>query len=168
MPCEPWQLVQDWLRSVDERAGRDPDAPGSWWNRHVERVDRARGVKSLYLRNGGAYLVRSHRRAARGLRAHCVMVDEAREWRGEEAFSAWGAIVGTQAGLGLGRDTQLVVASNAGDDDSLVLNMLRDTGRAAATSALTFCSISDAKSALMCSSSKSMRARSGCMLPPVT
>jgi len=129
-----FSAVVDGLRSIDEQAGRDPDRPGSWWARNVVRYDRSRGSKAIELRNGGVYMIRSHRRAARGMRAHLVLVDEVREWIGEAGLEAWGAIVGVTAGLGLARNTQVIATSNAGDDDSLLLNHLRDQGRAAAAS----------------------------------
>lgn len=125
-------MVIDALRSIDEQLGRDPERAGSWWSRNVVRHDRSRGSKALELANGGTYMIRSHRRAARGTRAHLLLVDEVREWAGEGGLEAWGATVGVTAGLGLARNTQVIATSNAGDVNSLLLNHLRDQGRAAA------------------------------------
>ena len=65
--------------------------------------------------------------SARGFRARLLVVDELRELTQLEPYAA---ITGVQAGLP-GR-TQRVLPSTAGDAASLVLNALRDRGRAAA------------------------------------
>ena len=86
----------------------------------IDYVARRNGGKKLVLKNGSSYKVGAPtRRAGRGDSNDLVMLDEVRELRDWEVWSA--AVASTVA-----RPNGLVIGfSNAGDPDSVVLRQLR-------------------------------------------
>ena len=97
---------------------------------HV-RSDKSRGNERLDLVNGGMYrVVAANGEASRGLDAiDLVFMDETRSQRTWEAFAALEPTLTTSPA------PQLVMASNAGSEQSVVLNAWRDRGRLAAAGA---------------------------------
>lgn len=89
-------------------------------NKQIERIARSNGNKRLFLTGGRVYKVGAPtRRAGRGDSNDLVMLDEIREHRDWETWSA--AAASTNA-----KPNGLVVCfSNAGDPDSIVLRQLR-------------------------------------------
>ena len=88
----------------------------------IDRVSRTNGGKRLILKGGRSYKVGAPtRRAGRGDSNDLVMLDEVREMRDFEVWSA--AVASTIA-----KPNGIVVCfSNAGDPDSVVLRQLRAT-----------------------------------------
>lgn len=86
----------------------------------VAAVRRTNGEQELRLHSGSRYRIAAATRGAgRGLSVDVLSLDELREHR---AWDAWGALTKTT----LARPNALVVCtSNAGDDESVVLNQLR-------------------------------------------
>lgn len=107
---EAWQGAVELAESVDEL--RAEIAPNG--------VRRANGEQCLTLVNGSRYAITATTRSAgRGLSVDLLLLDELREHRGWES---WGALSNTTRA----RPYALTVAtSNAGDDESIVLNTLR-------------------------------------------
>lgn len=91
----------------------------------VENVRYANGEQCLTLVNGARYRITAATRAAgRGLSVDLLILDELREHR---SWDAWSALSKTTTA----RPNALVVGiSNAGDDQSVVLNSLRSTALA--------------------------------------
>jgi len=89
-------------------------------NKQIERIARSNGNKRLFLTGGRVYKVGAPtRRAGRGDSNDLVMLDEIREHRDWETWSA--AAASTNA-----KPNGLIVCfSNAGDPDSIVLRQLR-------------------------------------------
>jgi phage terminase large subunit-like protein len=99
----------------------------AWMRAEIARVRLANGQEELTLRSGATYRILAPRPSAwRGWTSDLIVFDEAREHRDDAAYSA--ALYTMRASP----DPQLWVLSNAGDPDSVVLNRLRDRGRAAA------------------------------------
>ena len=98
-----------------------PDLSGE-----IERVVRTNGSKRLILKGGRVYKVGAPtRRAGRGDSNDLVLLDEVREHRDWETWSA--AVASTNA-----KPNGLVICfSNAGDPDSIVLRQLRSQAIAA-------------------------------------
>lgn len=86
----------------------------------VANVRRANGEQCLTLENGARYRITAATRSAgRGLSVDLLILDELREHRD---WLAWGALSKTTTA----RPNALIVGiSNAGDDESVVLNALR-------------------------------------------
>lgn len=83
------------------------------------------GKEALELTTGGRYLIKaSTRQAARGLSVDHLTMDEIREQR---SWDAWSALSKTITARVHG---QIWAISNAGDDQSVVLNALRDAALA--------------------------------------
>jgi phage terminase large subunit-like protein len=100
--------------------------------RYVDELPRkANGQEELRIRTldgrAARYRIAAANAGTRGFRASLLVVDEVRELANLESYAA---VTGVQAGLP--RRTQRVLTSTAGDADSVVLNNLRDRGRAAA------------------------------------
>jgi hypothetical protein len=110
---------ESWQGAVDMTQG-DPDLAGE-----VETIRRANGEQELRLTNGARYrITAASRSAGRGLSVDLLILDELREHRD---WLAWGALSKTT----IARPNGLTVAiSNAGDDQSIVLNALRDSALA--------------------------------------
>lgn len=110
---ESWQGVVD-------HADADPDLRAE-----VASVRRANGEQELRLLNGSRYLITATSRGAgRGLSVDLLLFDELREQRG---WDAWNALSSTT----IARTNSLrILASNAGDDESVLLNQLRESALA--------------------------------------
>ncbi len=94
--------------------------------REIKHVGRTNGNKRLQLKGGRTYKVKAPtRRAGRGDSNDLVMMDETRELRDWETWSAAAAsIVAKPNGIIIG-------FTNAGDPDSVVLRQIRSTAMAA-------------------------------------
>lgn len=110
---------ESWAGAV-ELAEADPELRAE-----IDNVRRANGEQCLTLTNGSRYRITAATRSAgRGLSVDLLILDELREHRD---WLAWGALSKTT----MARPNSLIVAiSNAGDDESAVLNQLRDTALA--------------------------------------
>lgn len=92
----------------------------------VAQVERAAGKKTLHLVGKQRYKVQSaNRRGGRGLSGDLVLLDELRE---HQTWDSWSAV--TKTTMARPRP-QIVCLSNAGDDQSVVLNDLRGKALAA-------------------------------------
>jgi hypothetical protein len=81
----------------------------------------ANGQEEIRLTNGGIYrIVAPTRGGARGPSNDDVIVDELRE------MDAWDFIAAAKPTMTASKDPQIIYLSNAGEDDSVVLNALRD------------------------------------------
>jgi hypothetical protein len=83
--------------------------------------DDVDGDVSLTMAAGGRYKICApNRRAGRGLSVDLLLIDELREWRSYAPYSALSKTT-------MARENGMVLGtSNAGDDQSVVLNQLRD------------------------------------------
>ena len=87
----------------------------------LEQVRRVNGDEWWKLASGGRYKIgAANRRAGRGLSIDELNIDELREQR---SWDAWAALSKTTMAR---PDSQIWAMSNAGDDESVVLNQLRD------------------------------------------
>lgn len=90
----------------------------------IAHIDRTNGKKAIRLANGSRWkIAAASRRGGRGLSGDDVNLDELRE---HQTWDAWGAVTKTTVAR---RDPQVWAFSNAGDDRSIVLNELLETGR---------------------------------------
>lgn len=107
---EAWAGAVDLAREVDDLAAE------------VETVRYANGEQCMTLVNGARYRITAATRGAgRGLSVDLLILDELREHR---SWDAWSALSKTTTA----RPNALIVGiSNAGDDQSVVLNSLRST-----------------------------------------
>lgn len=81
------------------------------------------GEPSMTFAGGGRYkIAASNRKAGRGLSIDELNIDELREWR---TWDPWSALSKTTMARA---NAQIWCMSNAGDDQSVVLNQLRDAG----------------------------------------
>ncbi|MEU0467204.1 terminase [Amycolatopsis sp. NPDC006131] len=110
---------ESWSGAVEMAEG-DPELRAE-----IDDVRKANGQEELRLCNGARYrIAAATRKAGRGLSVDLLIVDEVREHRD---WASWGAVSKTT----MARPNALTVAiSNAGDDESVVLNQLRDTALA--------------------------------------
>lgn len=110
---EAWAGAVDIAKDVDDLAAE------------IENVRYANGEQCLTLVTGARYRITAATRSAgRGLSVDLLILDELREHRD---WAAWGALSKTTTA----RPGALIVGiSNAGDDQSVVLNSLRSTGLA--------------------------------------
>jgi len=110
---EQWTLCQDAIHD-------HPDLEAEWGG-----VRNVNGDEKFWLRSGGRYLIRAmNRKAGRGYSIDEANIDELRE---QHDWKAWSAVSKTL----MARDNaQLWAMSNAGDDESVVLNQLRDAALA--------------------------------------
>lgn len=91
-------------------------------NAEVQSYLRANGKESLILKNGARYkIVAATGKAGRGLSVDHLTLDEAREQRD---FAAWGALSKTTNAR---KRAQIWAISNAGSDNSVLLNHLIDS-----------------------------------------
>jgi hypothetical protein len=109
---EAWQGAVELAEGIDEL--RAEIAPHG--------VRKANGEQQLTLVNGSRYMISATTRSAgRGLSVDLLLLDELREHRGWES---WGALASTTRA----RPNPVTCAiSNAGDEQSIVLNALRAT-----------------------------------------
>jgi hypothetical protein len=110
---EQWTLAQDTIHG-------NADLEAEWGG-----VRNVNGDERFWLRGGGRYLIRAmNRKAGRGYSIDEANIDELRE---QHDWKAWSAVSKTL----MARDNaQLWAMSNAGDDESVVLNQLRDAALA--------------------------------------
>lgn len=110
---------ESWAGAVD-MAQADADL-----RREIAAVRRANGEQELRLQDGARYKITAATRSAgRGLSVDLLILDELREHRD---WQAWSALSKTTTA----RMNGLIFAiSNAGDDESVVLNALRDNALA--------------------------------------
>lgn len=106
---EVWQSAVDTAKGAPELADE------------VANVRYANGEQTLSLVSGARYIIRAATRGSgRGLSVDQLNLDEVREWRSWEPWSALSKT--TQART----NGQIWAISNAGDDESVVLNRLRE------------------------------------------
>jgi hypothetical protein len=92
-----------------------------------KHVDKTNGKKSLRLTNGSRWkIAAASRRGGRGLSGDDVNLDELRE---HQNWQAWAAVTKTTMAR---PNAQVFAFSNAGDEQSVVLNDLQAKGRAVA------------------------------------
>ena len=133
---------ESWQGAVDTATG-DPELAAE-----VDVVRYANGEQELRLISGARYRISAATRSAgRGLSVDLLILDELREHRD---WLAWAALSKTT----MARPNALIVGiSNAGDDQSVVLNSLRETALAGTDpsigifewSALDGCDLDDVK-----------------------
>src|SRR6266511_6292828 len=110
---EQWQLAQETIHG-------NPDLEAEWGG-----VRNVNGDERFWLRSGGRYLIKAmNRKAGRGYSIDEANIDELRE---QHDWAAWSAVSKT---LMARENAQLWAMSNAGDDESVVLNQLRDAALA--------------------------------------
>jgi len=99
-----------------------------WLKREVKHIRVANGQEEIRLKDGSRYRILAPKQDSfRGwAQVGLIIFDEIREQRDD---SLWSAAKYTQR---VHDNPQIWVASNAGDADSIVLNAIRDRGRAAA------------------------------------
>lgn len=85
----------------------------------IESIRKANGQEEILASNGGRYKLVAPNSNVRGESADLVLLDEVREQRDQEVMDA---ILPT---ITARKNAQVVYLSNAGDEDSLVLNDLR-------------------------------------------
>jgi hypothetical protein len=91
----------------------------------------ANGQEEVRLTNGGIYsIVAPTRGGARGPSRDLVIIDELRE------MDTWDFIAAAKPTMSVSPDPQMLYLSNAGEEDSIVLNAIRD--RAASDPALAY------------------------------
>lgn len=116
---ESWQGAVELAEAVPELSAE------------VANVRRANGEQELRLTSGARYkIAAATRRAGRSLSVDLVILDELRE---QQNFEAWGALSKTTMAR---PDSVIVGISNAGDDQSVVLNQLRAAALAGGTDTL--------------------------------
>ena len=107
--AEAWRGCLDLLRS-------DPDL-----DQMVAEVRRANGQECITTTDGARYMIAaSNDDAGRGLTVHRLILDEVRQQR---TWATWSASVKAMTAVA---DAQAWCITNAGDDDSVVLNALRE------------------------------------------
>ncbi|MFE4469544.1 hypothetical protein ACFRFH_12085 [Leifsonia sp. NPDC056824] len=105
---EVWQGAVDIAEGVQDLAAE------------IEHIDRTNGKKALRLTSGSRYKVQAAtRRGGRGLTGDLVLLDELRE---HQSWDAWSAVTKTTRTRS---QAQIWAASNAGDEQSVVLDDLR-------------------------------------------
>lgn len=113
LPREMFDVVADALATDEslfpKRRGR------TIWPRY------GAGQEEIKLRNGGTYrIAAANRGGARGWPTDVLIIDELREMETNDVIGA------AEPGLTMSTDPQLVYLSNAGTDQSVVLNDVRD------------------------------------------
>jgi hypothetical protein len=108
---------RDIPRDVFERVARAIDV-----KLLARKIRWANGQEKIVTKNGGSYKIIAPLRGARGLAGDDLIIDELREF---EDFEFIGAAAPT---LMASPDPQIIYLSNAGHDNSVVLNQLRDNG----------------------------------------
>lgn len=129
-----WRLYRDDAQLI-LGAAQSLDIAREAWQGSVEiateaelpigKVRQANGEQCLWTRTGARYRITAATRGAgRGLSVDMLIMDEIREQRD---WSAWSALSKTILARPKG---QVVCISNAGDDESVVLNALREAALA--------------------------------------
>lgn len=113
-------IAREAWRAGCEAIGETPSLQAE----HV-RTSRVNGDEWVGLEGGRRWkIAASNRGAGRGLSVDLLLMDELREQR---TWAAWSALSKTTAAR---RDSLILAISNAGDDESVVLNHLREQGLA--------------------------------------
>jgi Phage Terminase len=113
---EQWQLCQDTIE--DDLVLSAEFNPA----RKIGRLRNVNGQETFWLANGARYKIKaSNRKAGRGGSNDEVNIDELREQRD---WKSWAAVSKTTMAR---PNSQIWAMSNAGDDESVVLNQLRDS-----------------------------------------
>ena len=86
----------------------------------IDTIRKANGQEMILATNGGEYKLVAPNANVRGLSADLVLIDEVREQRDQDVMDAILPTIMARS------DPQIVYLSNAGDEESLVLNALRD------------------------------------------
>jgi hypothetical protein len=106
---EQWQMALDTAQASADL------------NAELAQVRRVNGDEWFKLASGGRYkIAAANRKAGRGLSIDELNIDELREQR---SWDAWSALSKTTMARS---NSQIWCMSNAGDDESVVLNQLRD------------------------------------------
>lgn len=114
----------EWFKLREELDARDEDWDKWEAAREIEYGDDEYD-ESFTTEGGGRYkIAASNRKAGRGLSVDELNIDELREQRN---WAAWSALYFTTMAR---PDSQIWCMSNAGDDDSVVLNSLRESALA--------------------------------------
>jgi hypothetical protein len=110
---EQWNFCQDTIHTT-------PDLEAEWGG-----VRNVNGDEYFWLTNGSRYAIgAASRKSGRGTSNDEVTIDELREQR---SWDAWAALSKTTLAR---HNSQIWCMSNAGDDESVVLNALRDSALA--------------------------------------
>lgn len=110
---EQWSLCQETIHA-------SPDLEVEWG-----KARNVNGDEHFQLTSGARYMIRAmNRRAGRGYSIDEINIDELRE---QHNWQAWSAVSKTTMARA---NSQLWAMSNAGDDESVVLNQLRDAALA--------------------------------------
>ncbi len=110
---EQWRYAQDAIHG-------SPALQAEWGG-----ARNVNGDEAFWLANGSAYKIgAANRKAGRGSSNDEVNIDELRE---QHSWDAWSALSKTTMAR---RNSQIWCMSNAGDDQSVVLNQLRDSALA--------------------------------------
>lgn len=128
----PWRMLHDgarlclWTSTILDYAREAWEASVEWVEEelpeHVAKVRRGSINTSLLLDNGArSKIATSNRSGGRSLPVDLGIADELREHR---SWAAWAALSGATTARPGG---QLWALSNAGDDESVVLNQFRDS-----------------------------------------
>jgi Phage Terminase len=106
---EQWSLAQETIQDTPDLAAE------------LGRVVNVNGQEAFWLTNGSRYKIKaSNRKAGRGSSNDEVNIDELREQR---SWDAWSAVSKTTMARA---NSQIWCMSNAGDEESVVLNQLAD------------------------------------------
>ncbi len=101
--------------------GADTASNNPWLSKEVETVRYANGDQQISLTGGRRWRIAANNRSAgRGLSVDLLLLDELRETR---TYDSWAALSKTITARPKG---QIVAITNAGDDQSVVLNNLRN------------------------------------------
>ena len=104
------------------QAGADQAKANQWLSPEIESIRRVNGDQELKLLGGRRWrIAAANRGAGRGLSVDALFLDEIREQR---SWAAWAALSKTVSARPRG---MILAISNAGDDESVVLNHLRET-----------------------------------------
>lgn len=110
---EQWNLAQETIHAAPDLAAE------------FHRARNVNGDEMFWLRNRARYAIKAaSRKAGRGGTNDEVNIDELREQRD---WRAWAALFHTTMARA---NSQIWCMSNAGDDESVVLNQLQDSGHA--------------------------------------
>jgi len=113
-------VAREAWRAACQSIEADPSLRGE-----LQRVSRVNGDEHLALTGGRRWKISAaNRSAGRGLSVDLLFMDEAREQR---SWDAWSALAATTTAR---PNALTLVISNAGDDESVVLNSLRDAALA--------------------------------------
>jgi phage terminase large subunit-like protein len=114
LPRETFEALAGWLS--------DPTHPERRAEYGVVEIRWANGQQKIRLANGGLYTLVAPRPGVRGHHVDVVILDEAREQK------SYALLAGIRPTIKASKAPLFVYLSNAGDEDSIVLNDLRRRG----------------------------------------